>query len=110
MLKTNKKCKENLFQKILKKVKILLYIFSLRKYNMRVIKRNAQRFRLVTFNSSSFSPLSYMDRAQNRKALRPIHVWPGGVAAAGAPSAGGADGKITAAGRPGMRQRAAYGT
>ena len=40
---------------------------------MRVIKRNAKRFRLVTFNSSSFSPLSYMDRAQNRKALCPIH-------------------------------------
>ena len=40
---------------------------------MRVIKRNAQRFRLVTLNSSSFSPLSYMDLAQNRKALRQIH-------------------------------------
>ncbi len=42
-------------------------------YNMRVIKRNARCFRLVTSLSSSFSPLSYMDRAQNRKALCPIH-------------------------------------
>ena len=42
-------------------------------YNMRVIKRNARCFRLVTPLSSSFSPLSYMDRAQNRKALCPIH-------------------------------------
>ena len=40
---------------------------------MRVIKRNARCFRLVTSLSSSFSPLSYMDRAQNRKALCPIH-------------------------------------
>ena len=51
----------------------MLYKFFSACYNMRVIKRNAQRFRLVTLNSSSFSPLSYMDRAQDRKALRLIH-------------------------------------
>lgn len=73
MLKTDKKCKENKFKKFSKKIKNLLYFFFCIEYNMTVIKRNAQRFRLVTFYSSSFSPLSYMDQAQNRKALRLIH-------------------------------------
>lgn len=73
MLKFDKKCYKKLFKKILKNPFFLLYKFFSTCYNMRVIKRNAQRFRLVTLNSSSFSPLSYMDWAQNRKALRLIH-------------------------------------
>ena len=53
-----------------------LYKFRRGTYNKGVIRRRTRCSRLITFQCSSFSPLSYLDRAQNRKALRPVQFLP----------------------------------